>query len=841
MSAQHSIQASHRGAPTPVTPQTAASPPSKRELASWWKNFRKTTKKEEEKVSAGIFGVPLADSIKYANVAISLTNEQGESFIYGYVPIVVAKCGVYLKEKATDVEGIFRLSGSAKRIKDLQTIFNSPDRYGKGLDWTGYTVHDAANILRRYLNQLPEPLIPLDFYERFRDPLRDHQSQAVGDLEAQTQDVGNFDHDAAVITYQKLITELPALNRQLLLYILDLLAVFSSKSELNRMTSANLAAIFQPGIISHPDHDMAPQEYRLSQDVVIFLIENQDNFLVGMPGTAIDEKTSKELQNAPIATPVNKANIGRSASNASAGPDSLRRYGGVRRNVSVSSRNSRGSTGAPSPVNASTGVPFASHNSSSSMHRSNTVPSKKSPALSSTRYGKPSEPSTPTTPPVSYSAQATQPIPGPVHPPPATSPGTPVQLEPSSLAAASIPESPEHAAQHAAGPSQAEGTKRPVLEDVPTGFAPPAAAKTPTKERKISNLFSKSPVLVPADPDARQPNKLRKRPKASGSTNVSAQSSQASLHGDSPMTPAFHTPLVSPELTSHARPDPIAAVRAAALLSPAKHTTQPSQPSESPQPTAVANNLPQEQSPEPIAQTLRPPKSREPSLNSHSSVTDHSDFDALDADPSAKAEKRRHRWRFSASAKPDTAESPLQPPPVLGQNPPARGSTSSVGSSKPRKSFTGDSQLTQPTATDSSGYPLVANQSSTESEQLKETPDQTEKKAGLFGKIKAKMEKSREERREREAERERAKSPPRSDAAGSRQSLSAFAHDHFPQRGRSMEKPREGEALEAQNGTASDHVPIAKPSNGQTPPGVPNAAENDIAHKGNGQVSADVP
>ena len=47
----------------------------------------------------GIFGVPLAESIRYANVAISLSNDQGESFIYGYVPIVVAKCGVFLKEK----------------------------------------------------------------------------------------------------------------------------------------------------------------------------------------------------------------------------------------------------------------------------------------------------------------------------------------------------------------------------------------------------------------------------------------------------------------------------------------------------------------------------------------------------------------------------------------------------------------------------------------------------------------------------------------------------------------------------------------------------------------------
>lgn len=109
---------SHRGAPGPA-PQPAAaavSPPSRRELASWWKKFRKQEKTDEKgkhtshghwneadgdtvEASPGIFGVPLADSIRYANVAISLTNEHGESFIYGYVPIVVAKCGVFLKEK----------------------------------------------------------------------------------------------------------------------------------------------------------------------------------------------------------------------------------------------------------------------------------------------------------------------------------------------------------------------------------------------------------------------------------------------------------------------------------------------------------------------------------------------------------------------------------------------------------------------------------------------------------------------------------------------------------------------------------------------------------------------
>ena len=89
--------------------------------------------------------------------------------------------------------------------------------------------------------------------------------------------------------YQQLIGELPKLNGQLLLYILDLLAVFAENSAANLMPAANLAAIFQPGLISHPDHGMNPQEYRVSQEVLIFLIEHQDRFL----------PTSATVQRAP--------------------------------------------------------------------------------------------------------------------------------------------------------------------------------------------------------------------------------------------------------------------------------------------------------------------------------------------------------------------------------------------------------------------------------------------------------------------------------------------------------------------------------------------------------------
>lgn len=49
--------------------------------------------------SSAVFGVPLHQSIRYANSAISLVDAEGRLYIYGYVPIIVAKIGVFIKEK----------------------------------------------------------------------------------------------------------------------------------------------------------------------------------------------------------------------------------------------------------------------------------------------------------------------------------------------------------------------------------------------------------------------------------------------------------------------------------------------------------------------------------------------------------------------------------------------------------------------------------------------------------------------------------------------------------------------------------------------------------------------
>lgn len=306
----------------------------------------------------GIFGVSLEESVNYASGSLKLGkkfDKEGNPIILGKIPVIVANCAHFLKtSNAKKVEGIFRVSGSARRIKELQIVLTDPNQnFGKNLDWSPYTVHDAANLLRRYLNNLPEPIVPLDFYQKFRKPLLGYPcivehlqggnaisattppaSAAISplvkgsdttdlptipllqplppispiniDLNATdsptdrlaenqprphnpyktTLQVSEDFHpkidqiqfkkeaDEAVLQYKNLIDQLPILNQQVLLYILDLLYFFAQNAKENLMPAVNLASIFQPSLLSHPDHDMVPSEYHLSRAVVQFLIEH---------------------------------------------------------------------------------------------------------------------------------------------------------------------------------------------------------------------------------------------------------------------------------------------------------------------------------------------------------------------------------------------------------------------------------------------------------------------------------------------------------------------------------------------------------------------------------------
>ncbi|KAK3655202.1 GTPase activating protein (GAP) for Rho1p [Elasticomyces elasticus] len=253
-----------------------------------WRYFYKKTPTADIVPAAEnrVFGVALEMSIRYANVAISLHDDQGKKYIYGYVPIVLARCTKFLREQAADANDIFAVASSPKRIKDLTELFDAPPRYGKGFDWTGYTVHDAAQTILRYLLQLPEPIIPFSFYERFRNPLRAFHVAADGPGQGEVL-LSRTDLELELIAkdWQGCSADLAPLRRQALLYMLDMLAVFASLAGINAMTTQRLAALFQPGILAHPQHTLSRTEVNLSQAVLVHLIEYQDSFLIGASGS----------------------------------------------------------------------------------------------------------------------------------------------------------------------------------------------------------------------------------------------------------------------------------------------------------------------------------------------------------------------------------------------------------------------------------------------------------------------------------------------------------------------------------------------------------------------------
>jgi hypothetical protein len=73
-------------------------------LSYQWTGFTKSSKnlasssKERKDHHDKVFGEPLRTSLKYASVAISMAGDDGNQYVWGYVPIIVAKVGLFLKE-----------------------------------------------------------------------------------------------------------------------------------------------------------------------------------------------------------------------------------------------------------------------------------------------------------------------------------------------------------------------------------------------------------------------------------------------------------------------------------------------------------------------------------------------------------------------------------------------------------------------------------------------------------------------------------------------------------------------------------------------------------------------
>lgn len=185
----------------------------------------------------------------------------------------------------TGVESILSTPESEKRVQELKVTFDTPPSYGKGLDWTGYTIHDAVHVMLLYLDQLAETIIPPIHHRRFCEPLMKHSRLTVGNPSSQHV---QEEKTEAMRVYHDLIAELPIANRHVFLFILDLLAIFTREANTNTSDTTKLVALFQPSLLNACRYDTLRS--RVNQQVLVFLICNHKRLVLGMSTTGLTDE-----------------------------------------------------------------------------------------------------------------------------------------------------------------------------------------------------------------------------------------------------------------------------------------------------------------------------------------------------------------------------------------------------------------------------------------------------------------------------------------------------------------------------------------------------------------------
>ncbi|XP_018580039.1 uncharacterized protein LOC108917763 isoform X2 [Anoplophora glabripennis] len=155
------------------------------------------------------------------------------------VPNILTECFRHLEQHGLHTLGIFRVSTSKKRIRQLREDFDC----GKETTLEDEQCpHDVATLLKEYLRDLPDPLLCRDLYHAF----------------VQTQRIRNRRLQFEAL--QHLVQLLPAANRDTLYALLSFLAIvakYSNDSQDesgepiigNKMDSSNLATVFAPNIL----------------------------------------------------------------------------------------------------------------------------------------------------------------------------------------------------------------------------------------------------------------------------------------------------------------------------------------------------------------------------------------------------------------------------------------------------------------------------------------------------------------------------------------------------------------------------------------------------------------
>ncbi|KAJ8254988.1 hypothetical protein GJAV_G00199650 [Gymnothorax javanicus] len=192
-----------------------------------------------------VFGVPLEE--------VQQSGQPGQG-----VPLLVKHIVEYIEEHGgLDLEGLFLVNGNAERVEWLRQRYDS----GEEVDLEKEAdLASAVSLLRLFLQELPEPVIPSGLQAHILQLYRDYSSE-----EGLARNMKYF------------LQQLPQVNYSLLRFLCRFLASVASLQE-ESWSSGALAAVFGPDVF-HLDTDVEDlKEQESVSRVLAELLENQEEF-----------------------------------------------------------------------------------------------------------------------------------------------------------------------------------------------------------------------------------------------------------------------------------------------------------------------------------------------------------------------------------------------------------------------------------------------------------------------------------------------------------------------------------------------------------------------------------
>lgn len=126
-------------------------------------------------------------------------------------------------------EGIYRKAGSSTNIQKLMTALRK-DAFEVQITRFEYNEHDVSSALKRFLRELPEPLM--------------------GKLAVSFLSVSQMKSlNEKIQAYRELLQRLPTVEYQTLKKLLGHLHFIQTQREINKMKAENLALVFGPTLM----------------------------------------------------------------------------------------------------------------------------------------------------------------------------------------------------------------------------------------------------------------------------------------------------------------------------------------------------------------------------------------------------------------------------------------------------------------------------------------------------------------------------------------------------------------------------------------------------------------